>query len=412
MRDVRPHIVVLHRWRAAYAAYERYVDHGTHAVTYVTTDVGAEAVPESAAEVVVVPATDDLARVRKEVDGLAQRHGPPRSVIALKEDDLLVASHLAEEWDCRARRPDQVALFRDKSLMVDAVARAGLAVPATAPAPDAEAVRAFARDHGLPLIVKPTSGSSSEGVTLLRSAEDLDRLSFPEGARFLVQAHIPDAMYHVDGVFDGRDLLCWKSSRYLNDCLGFRAGNPVGSVEEDQPHIADATACFATRVLRALTRDPVPFHLELFVKERGTAAPECVFLEVGARVGGAEIPIVWRDVHGYDLMEAAFRIALGEPPPPYAPPAERERGGFLLVPAPAARPCVITAITPMTGRTPGPYAEDLLDVGDVLPDADAYYEHVGGRFRFRGRTSAEVRRAITETARAFRVSGRSQGGAR
>jgi hypothetical protein len=41
----------------------------------------------------------------------------------------------------------------------------------------------------------------------------------------------------------------------------------------------------------------------------------------------------------------------------------------------------------------------------VLPAADAYYEHVGGRFRFRGSSSADVEAAILATAAAFRVSG-------
>lgn len=57
----------------------------------------------------------------------------------------------------------------------------------------------------------------------------------------------------------------------------------------------------------------------------------------------------------------------------------------------------------MLGRIPGPYAEALLRPGDVLPLADAYYEHVGGRFRFRGRSSAEVEAALLATASDFRV---------
>lgn len=59
----------------------------------------------------------------------------------------------------------------------------------------------------------------------------------------------------------------------------------------------------------------------------------------------------------------------------------------------------------MVGSTPGPYAEALLEVGDILPLADAYYEHVGGRFRFRGATSRDVEQALVATAAAFRVSG-------
>ena len=151
------------------------------------------------------------------------------------------------------------------------------------------------------------------------------------------------------------------------------------------------------------------FHLEIFVGLEGRDAqsrPLCTFLEVGARTGGAETPFVWREVHGYDLMEAAMRIQLGWDIPSVRStgPATGGVGGWLLVPAPAARPCRITEATPMVGRVPGPYAESVLRPGQVLPAADAYYEHVGGRFRFRGATSAEVEHAIVITAAHYRVA--------
>lgn len=409
----RPHLVVLHRWRARYAHYERYVDHTAHAVTYVTTEVGATAVPDGAAEVVLVPATDDLARVRKEVDGLAARHGAPSAVVALKEDDLLVAAHLAQEWGCAARRPDELLPFRDKYLMTDTVARAGLPAPATARVTGPEDVRAFAAAHGLPVVVKPATGSSSEGVLLVADEKVLAGVPFHAGQDLIVQTHVPHPVFHVDGIFDGKRALCLKVSRYLNTCLGFREGTALGSVEEDRTHVTEAVRLFAERSLRALTGAPTPFHLEVFVDADAPGGPAVTFLEVGARVGGAEIPYVWREVHGYDLMEAAFRIALGQPPQGWEPPlGPQESAGWLLVPAPAARPCLITDVTPMIGRSPGPYAEELLRPGEVLPGADAYYEHVGGRFRFRGPDTATVAAAVEATARDFRVTGESCGGKR
>jgi hypothetical protein len=295
--------------------------------------------------------------------------------------------------------------------MAQQVRRAGLAVPTTAQAPDRSAVRSFARAHGWPVVVKPRIGSSSEGVVRIDSDEDVDDLLFDADRPHIVQSLVPHPVHHVDGVFDGQDLLCWKPSRYLNTCLGFRSGSTLGSVEEDRPQVAEVIGRFTVQALRALTSAPTPFHLEAFV-DTTTGKPACTFLEVGARVGGAEIPYIWRDVHGYDLMEAAFRIALGERPPPFRSSPEPETAGWLLVPAPAARPCVITGITPMTGRQPGPYAEELLSRGEVLPAADAYYEHVGGRFRFRGPSSSDVETAVEATARDFRVTGRTCGGTR
>jgi biotin carboxylase len=282
--------------------------------------------------------------------------------------------------------------------MAERVRDAGLALPPFAPAPDADAVRDFGRRHGWPVVVKPRVGSSSAYVSKVDGPADCDRLT-GEGGPLLVQAYDRRPIHHVDGYFDGAVLSPFRVSRYLNTCLGFRAGAVLGSVECDDQALVAAVGAFGRDVLAALTTGPTMVHLEVFADP---ATGECAFLEVGARVGGAEIPFLWREVHAYDLMEAAFRLGLGLPPRPWPAPGP-EVAGWLLVPAPAARPCRITEATPMTGRRPGPYAEALLRPGEILPAAEAYYEHVGGRFRFRGGSSAEVTAAIEATARDFRV---------
>ena len=399
----RPHIVVIHRWRARYAEYGRYIDHERNAVTYVTTEVGASAIPSTAAGIGLVAATDDLPAVADRIKQLVEEHGQPSAIVALKEDDLLVAAQLRQEWGCDGLRPSDLIRFRDKLVMTELVAGAGLAVPAFAAAPDAAAVQAFGAQHGWPVIVKPRIGSSSAGVSRCDRPQDGDRVDFDADGPYLVQAFDPRQIYHVDGYFDGATLGPFRASRYVNTCLGFRQGDVLGSVEEDDGRLSAAIGAFAGRVLLALSHRPTMFHLEVFV-DRDTG--DCAFLEVGARVGGAEIPFLWREVHGYDLMEAGVRLALGKRPTPWPARLESAGGdvaGWLLVPAPAQRPCRITTVTSMLGAEPGPYAEALLAPGEILPAADAYYEHVGGRFRFRGASSAEVEAAITATARDYRV---------
>ena len=429
---MRPHVVVLHRWRARYAEYERYIDHGEYAVSYVTTEVGAPSVSPGAAAVAVVDATDDLSAVTVEVKRLAERFGPPAAIVGLKEDDLLVAARLRQEWGCPGPTPQELVPFRDKLAMATRVAAAGLAVPAFSAVSSVPDVLAFGAARGWPVVVKPRIGSSAVGVVQVSSASDLaapDALDF-EGAEqtadagdgfgsegpMLAQSFDARPIHHVDGYFDGERFGPFRASRYVNTCLGFRTGDMLGSVEIDDPLLLGALGEFGSAALRALTARPTVFHLELFVDP---ATRECAFLEVGARVGGAEIAFLWREVHGYDLMEAGFRLAMGWTPRAWpaglgarrpaaytvadAAGAEGSVAGWLLAPAPAARPCRITEATPMVGRVPGPYAEALLRPGEVLPAADAYYEHVGGRFRFRGHTSAEVEAAVSATARDFRV---------
>lgn len=400
--DVRPHVVVINRWREHYADYQRYVDHATHRVTYISTEVGLGSVPATATDTVLVDATDDLAQARVALDELVRRHGAPHRIVALKEDDLLVGAQLREDWDVPGQRPGDLLRFRDKLLMCQAVADAGLSVPAFAAVTGPQSVLEFASAHGWPVVVKPRVGSSSAGVELLDGPAALGRVPLTHEP-MLVQAFNPHPIYHVDGLFTGKQMPCHKVSRYINTCLGFRQGAFLGSVEVDAPEVVDAVRAAATDFVSALTDRPTPLHLEVFI-EPGPDGVACTFLEIGARVGGSEIPFIWRDLHGYDLMRAAFDLQLGREtrtPPPGS--ATGEIGGWLLMPAPARRPCRITEVTPIAGAVPGLYSETLLDVGEVLPSADSFYEHVGGRFRFRGATTAEVEAALVETASRFQV---------
>lgn len=398
--DARPHVVIVNRWREHYADYAGYLNHTAYRVTYVSTEVGLGSVPPEAADVEHVTATDDLVQARAAVAELVRRNGSPHRIVALKEDDLLVGAQLRQEWDVPGQRPDDLLRFRDKFLMCQAVAAAGLPLPAFAAVTGPESVLEFAGVHGWPLVLKPRIGSSSAGVVLLNGSADLADVAFT-GESVLVQAFNPHPIHHVDGVFDGRELLGMKVSRYVNTCLGFREGTFLGSVEVDDPRVNEAVAKAATAFLAALTDEPTPFHLEVFIDPGSNAV---TFLEVGARIGGAEIPFIWRDLHGYDPMRAAFDLQFGRAAQvPAEDLATGEVGGWLLIPAPAQRPCRITEITSMVGTQPGPYAEALLSAGEVLPAADAYYEHVGGRFRFRGATSAAVEQALEATATRFRV---------
>jgi biotin carboxylase len=397
----RPHIVVVTRWRERYAEFDRYADHARNCVTYVATEVGLGSVPPSATDVWLVPATDDLDAVRAGVHALATRYGPPARIVALKEDDLLIGARLREEWQCPGPRWADLLPLRDKLLMNSRVAAHGLPIDAFAAAPDQSAIRGFADRHGWPVILKPTMGSASEGVRRLDGPGDLATVEPATGPR-LVQSFNPNPVYHVDGLFAQSRLVRWRAARYLNTCLDFRGGAPLGSVEEDNSQLAARIGRATLAFLRALTGRPTVFHLEMFVDPAGG----CRFLEAGARVGGGETALLWRDVHGFDLAQRAFAIQCGTPVEDTADAmAGHDVAGHLLVPAPAGRPCRITASTSMLASVPGLYAEDVPAVGSVVPAADSYYEHVGGRFRFRASSTRAVMAAIAQTVADYGVTG-------
>ncbi|MEE1754124.1 ATP-grasp domain-containing protein [Streptomyces sp. SP18CS02] len=397
------HIVVIHRWRDQHARYEDYLDHRTHRVTYVTTELAIGSVPGGAAAARVVPATDDFDAVWRAVTELRTHFGVPARVVALNEGDLDTAALVRERLGCEGQTPGPLARFRDKLTMNEVVAGAGIPAPAFADAPDEAAVLAFADQHGWPVVVKPRKGTASRGVMRLDSPADLPRLrALPPEPR-LVQAFCPDTIFHIDGLWTGDELGPWRASRYVNTCVDFTQGEALGSVEVDDPAVLAPLSGFTARVAGALGPEPWVFHLEAFVGTSPDGRTSIQFLEAGYRVGGAEIPFVWREVHGIDLMHAAADIQLGRRPALPVPDSWRT-GGWLLVPSPVPAPCRVTAWELPEAPSPeeGPYASVIPAVGQVVPRVGGY-EHVGARFRFRGGSSGDVEKAVLRTAAQFRM---------
>ncbi|MFF2148178.1 acetyl-CoA carboxylase biotin carboxylase subunit family protein [Kitasatospora sp. NPDC058190] len=392
-------MLVIHRWRDRYADYAGYLDHATHHVSYLTTSLGRESVPAEAAAVVVVDATDDLAAVRGAAEALVARFGRPAALVALNEGDLDTAAVLRAELGCPGRGPAEQDRFRDKLAMVSAAARAGVAVPAFADAPGPEAVREFGDRHGWPIVLKPRRGTASRGVRILGSAAELDEATAALADEpHLVQSYLPDPIVHIDGLWDGTALGPWRASRYLNSCRAFNDGAYLGSVELDDPELLAHLGEFTARAVAALDPGPWVFHLEAFVADSGAGTPRITFLEAGARVGGAEIPFLWREVHGIDLMALAFDLQLGRPPAA-VDPSFTESAGWLLAPLPVEAPCQVVEVSPAPD---GPYAQVVPAEGAVIPKTGGY-EHVGARFRFRGASSREVEAALERTAADFRL---------
>ncbi|GGV27389.1 hypothetical protein GCM10010260_79830 [Streptomyces filipinensis] len=397
------HIVVLHRWRDRHARYEDYLDHRTHHVTYVTTELARDSVPAGAAAVLTVHATDDTAAVWRAVTELRARFGPPARLLALNEGDLDTAAVIRERLGCAGQRPAELARFRDKLTMNRIVSDAGVPTPRFADAPDERAVRAFAGRHGLPVVVKPRRGTASRGVVRLASEADLPQLAALPPEPRLVQAYCPDEIVHIDGLWTGDHLGPWRASRYVNTCVDFTQGQALGSVEIDDPELLGALGRFTAQVAGALSTDPWVFHLEAFVGTAADGRPAIRFLEAGYRVGGAEIPFVWREVHGIDLMRAAADIQLGRTVDVPVPALWRT-GGWLLVPSPVPAPCRVLSHELPAPEDPAeaPYAVVVPAVGQVIPRVGGY-EHVGARFRFRGDSSGEVEKAVLRTAAQFRL---------
>ncbi|MGW2835318.1 ATP-grasp domain-containing protein [Streptomyces sp. NPDC001286] len=391
--DACGHVVVLHRWSDRYADYARYLDHTAHRVSYITTERALTHLPlDAAAGVEMVDSTENAKAVREAVDRLTERCGPPTRIVALHETDLDLASVLRDELCLPGPGTEELRPVRDKLLMARRLAAHAVPAPATAAAPDHAVVARFAAEHGWPVLVKPRRGTASAHVTRIDDPQALAAYTFPADTEMIVQPWVPERILHVDGVFDGRGLGFWRASRYASTCLEFTSGQVLGSVEIDDATALERIGALTARAARTLLARPSVFHLELFESASG----ELTVLELGARPGGAEVPFIWREVHGVDLMAAAFAHQTGTPDPTPSESGGTGRiGGWLLVPPSAPAPCRVRSVT-LPGDDPA-YARSVPHRGQLMTGGG--YEHAGARFRFAGRSSAEVEEDLLRTAR-------------
>jgi hypothetical protein len=388
------------RWDNELARPEDLVDHRRYHVTYVCDPLGRAGVPEGAADVHCVADFADLDEVLPMLDRIVSAQGPYDHVIALSEYLLDLAATVRERHGIPGPRPPEVDCFRDKTVMKTVLAAAGVPVPRWFRCRSPEQVLADAGSLGYPLIFKPVRGASSQGVRNVASAAELRALcTIPDLAGYEIEEFVAGELMHTDGVLDRQgECLTLTTSRYLSDCLAFAHGEPFGSVIQTDPAICAESRRFALRCLAALGLRASAFHLEFFATDRGP-----VFLEVGARVPGADVSYVVRDVRGVNLFRLWADVLLGNPVAP-APPGTAESGGWLMIPRPEPLPQKVISATSLVGTVPFLYRELVPAPGAILDRASGYANLQGGRFLFRGGTHDQITDSLHRARTAYRLT--------
>jgi ATP-grasp domain len=396
------HYLVINRFDDECGDYHRFAEGVDCRLSFITLEAGRDVIDEAAAlEVIVVPDLR-LDLVRDQMRALITRHGPLAAIVGISERDVLMTAQLRDEFGLPGWKSDFVRRFRDKPLMKSYVAAAGLRVPRfMALHGETQPGQLIAR-IGLPLVLKPRAEGASRGVVVIRSAGQLRRaLERVDLEAFECEEYIEGNVLHVDGLRRDGKFYFASAARKLNTCLDFANGARMGTVLLDPGEERDAVIDHAGACLDALGLVEGPFHLEMFQTLQG----EHVFLEVGIRPGGSEVPFVNRDLFGIDLFGEAFRVTLGLPPmiaqDQIRPPGES--GGWVAVPEPRPLPSRLLARNSLIGRIPELYAEVLPAVGTIFR-GDGGYDHIGGRFRLRGPDGVSVEKAVRRVMREYRLA--------
>ncbi|WP_394830050.1 ATP-grasp domain-containing protein [Pendulispora rubella] len=330
-------ILILHRVPYPRIEYHRGIDHTLHNVTYfgkreilasLPADLRCTAVERPGKNSALEEARAWLTEYPQDFD----------RVISMSEYELLDAAHLRDWLGVDGAPVGQVLLARDKVLMKGAVARAGLRVPRFLPLPELIRREGKAPWSG-PTVLKPHSGASSVDVVVFddpskihaawvekrSGVSKLDQDS-ADPSLFEVEEFLDGPILHFDGLVEQGKVLTLSASEYIGTCLEYARGLPIGSY---QIELSEDMRDWVGRALDAVDIHNGSFHLEAIVHQG-----ERVFLEVGNRVGGADVVPTFELATGIHLPSQELRILLqdtveGTLPPP---PKDRQWYGWFAFP--------------------------------------------------------------------------------
>ncbi|MFJ7152511.1 acetyl-CoA carboxylase biotin carboxylase subunit family protein [Streptomyces sp. NPDC100445] len=327
-------ILILHRVPYFKIEYHRGISHDLHEVTYFGTDRALATLPPGLrCERVSRPGTRPAFEEAR--DWLARRPRDFDRIISMSEYELLDAARLRGHLGVPGPPVDQADLARDKVLMKRAVAEAGLRVPRFVPLPDFLESGAPVPWHGR-TVLKPHRGASSEDVLVFDTPGQaaaavtgrrtgVAALDAGHGLEdFEVEEFVSGPIRHYDGLVQDGEVLVLSASEYVGTCLRYAQGLPMGSFQIPCP---EETRAWVSRALAAVRIEDGSFHLEAIVHEG-----EPVFLEVGNRVGGADVVATVELATGVHLPSYELRVLLGEPVAgtlPEPPAGPRRYGWFV-----------------------------------------------------------------------------------
>jgi biotin carboxylase len=254
-------------------------------------------------------------------------------IVPLDDFDLETAAALREHLRIAGMGETTMRYFRDKLAMRARAADAGLPVPEFVQVLNRERLAQFMKDIPAPWVLKPRSQAGAVGIKKIGSEQEMwevaDRLG-DEQSFYLLERYLPGEVFHVDTIWENRELLFSIASRYGAPPMDVSHGGGVFS-SRTLPRDSDESRQLADlneRVLEAFGLVRGVSHSE-FIRSRENG--EFYFLETAARVGGANLADMIEAATGVNLWREWAKVEIAGGKSPYAPPAARNENAGILV---------------------------------------------------------------------------------
>jgi biotin carboxylase len=352
---------------------------------------------------------DDPERAAREMAEYA-RTRPIDAVVPVDDETALVGAAIAERLGLRCNPAGAVAATRNKRLMRERLAKAGVPGPAFTTVAVSEDPAAAARRIGYPCVLKPLVLSASRGVIRADDPEgfeaafrrvaaildDPEVRAIGEGTdQILVESFVPGTEVALEGLLVDRALTVLAlfdkpdplDGPFFEETIYV---TPSRLPEATQRAIADVTA----QAAHALGLEDGPIHAELRLDARTSPHSQPTMLELAARSIGGLCSRSLRFGTGLTLEDIILRRALQLP----IASLERERraAGVMMIPIPRAG--VLEKVEGLEAAAAVPLVEDVTisaHSGEALVPLPEGHRYLGFVFA-RGDSPAAVEHALRD----------------
>ncbi|MGW0673050.1 ATP-grasp domain-containing protein [Streptomyces sp. NPDC002746] len=288
---------------------------------------------------------------------------PFARVFTQTEAAQVVAGHLTDALGLPGNGERTTRLLHDKPALRALLNEQGIGPVRTVTRPTADGLRDFVKAAG-PAVLKPTMGSGSLGVRRIASVDEVD-----EAWAWREAFGLDDFM--AEEWLTGEELSVETFSRAGAHTVVAVTGKETGQGVVELGHVVPAPLDGAERqavistveaLLDAVGLVDGPAHTELILTAAGPRV-----IESHSRRGGDRINELVRLVHGVDLEEAAYRLALdGDPLPRRAEPTGAAAIRFLV-----AEPGTVTSVT---GASEAEAMDGVVQVDVQVEPGDTVHE--------------------------------------
>jgi biotin carboxylase len=266
---------------------------------------------------------DDLVRVERPLDTqsliegvgeLKRRYGQPYRIVGILEAVQVQLAEVRAHFGVPGTSPQVAELFRDKSRMKAALAKAGLPVARNAILRTLSDAKAFAERVGFPMVLKPVQGMGAKSTFRIRNVGQLlttlRSLGVGHGREVLAEEFLRGREFSFETITVGGEVKLHSISHYLPTCLE-AVENPwiqwccllprdVSGREYDQARRIGWGAIEALGLKDGVT------HMEWFQRPDGSLA----IGEIAQRPPGANISLMTGLAHDFDLYRAWARAVV------------------------------------------------------------------------------------------------------